>query len=232
MRFAQARYQENADRHRVAAPAFQPGDQVWLNAKNIRTSRPSRKLDNKRLGPFTVDTAVGTHAYRLLLPDTMKVHPVFHVSLLDPARDDPLPGQQIPPPPPVIVDGEKEHEVEEVVSAVGKSAAEGWEKIGGEEAARRVMEKAVKELEGLDAGLVLRSGQGAAQVVLKGAKEGYQKVGGNDAVKEVVAGAVKAAAEKYQRVVESGAVQEAVVAVGEAVGDARDWAAQNFAGWF
>ena len=62
---------------------------VWLNAKNIRTSRPSRKLDNKRLGPFTVDTAIGTHAYRLLLPDTMKVHPVFHVSLLDPARPDP-----------------------------------------------------------------------------------------------------------------------------------------------
>ena len=117
MRFAQARYQENADRHRVAAPAFQPGDQVWLNAKNIRTSRPSRKLDNKRLGPFTVDTAVGTHAYRLLLPDTMKVHPVFHVSLLDPARDDPLPGQQIPPPPPVIVDGEKEHEVEEILDS-------------------------------------------------------------------------------------------------------------------
>ena len=117
MRWAQARYQETTDRHRDAAPSFQPGDKVWLNAKNIRTRRPSRKLDNKRLGPFTVDTAIGTHAYRLLLPDSMQVHPVFHVSLMDPVREDPLPGQAITPPPPVIVDGDTEYEVEEVLDS-------------------------------------------------------------------------------------------------------------------
>lgn len=117
MRFAQARHQANADRNRVPAPAFQPGDRVWLNARNIRTQRPSRKLDNKRLGPFTVSRVIGSHAYELKLPNTMKVHPVFHVSLLDPAREDPLPGQVQPPPPPVVVDNEEEYQVEAVLDS-------------------------------------------------------------------------------------------------------------------
>ena len=47
----------------------------------------------------------------------MKVHPVFHVLLLEPAFSDPLPGQRNPPPPPIIVDGEEEWLVEKIVSS-------------------------------------------------------------------------------------------------------------------
>ena len=47
----------------------------------------------------------------------MKIHPVLNVSLLEPAAQDPLPGQHIEPPPPVIVDGEKAWEVEEVLDS-------------------------------------------------------------------------------------------------------------------
>jgi len=62
MAYAQERQQENADRHRLPAPCFQVGDKVWLNAKNMKTRRPSRKLDNKRNGPYEVREKSGTHA--------------------------------------------------------------------------------------------------------------------------------------------------------------------------
>lgn len=48
----------------------------------------------------------------------MRIHPVFHVSLLEHAADDPFPGQQpLPPPPPVEVDGEGEYRVDEVLDS-------------------------------------------------------------------------------------------------------------------
>jgi hypothetical protein len=47
----------------------------------------------------------------------MKIHDVFHVNLLEPASTDPLPGQTTPNPPPVEIDGEKEWEVETVLSS-------------------------------------------------------------------------------------------------------------------
>jgi hypothetical protein len=47
----------------------------------------------------------------------MDIHLVFHVSLLDPVHQDPLPGQVIPAPEPVIVEGEPEYEVQEVLTS-------------------------------------------------------------------------------------------------------------------
>jgi len=79
MGYAQERQQENTDRHRITAPSFQIGDQVWLNAKNLTTRRPSRKLDNKRHRPYEVKGRVGTHTYSLELANTIKIHNVFHV---------------------------------------------------------------------------------------------------------------------------------------------------------
>jgi hypothetical protein len=46
------------------------------------------------------------------------VHPVFHVELIRPAASDPFPSQIVDDsqPPPVLVDGELEYEVEEILA--------------------------------------------------------------------------------------------------------------------
>ena len=69
-------------------PRFKPGDLVWLLRRNIKTTRPSDKLDHRRLGPFPVDRAVSDTAYKLHLPTYLsRLHPVFHISLLEPYHD-------------------------------------------------------------------------------------------------------------------------------------------------
>jgi hypothetical protein len=87
---------------------------VSLYARHIRTIRPSRKLDWKRLGPYEVKRVVSPYAYELELPVRLKIHPVHHVSLLDPIVDDPLPGQEVTSPPPVEVEGDQEYQVARV----------------------------------------------------------------------------------------------------------------------
>ena len=47
----------------------------------------------------------------------MKIHPVFHVSLLEPYKDSTIPGQLQAPPPPIEVDGAEEFEVSEILDS-------------------------------------------------------------------------------------------------------------------
>jgi hypothetical protein len=87
---------------------------VWLDARNERTTRPTRKLDWKRLGLFWIQKQVSPYAYELELPASMRIHRVQPVLLLDPVVEDPLEGQVVPPPPPVEIDGEEEYQVSSV----------------------------------------------------------------------------------------------------------------------
>jgi hypothetical protein len=93
-------------------PALQKGDKVYLLRKNIRTKRPSDKLDNKKLGPYKIKTVKGALNYELELPTNMRIHPVFHVSLLEPAPPGAprAPNIEIDP-----VNPDAEYQVEEIL---------------------------------------------------------------------------------------------------------------------
>ena len=98
-------------------PEYNIGDKVWLLRRFITTKRPSSKLDYTRLGPFEIINKIGTRAFKLKLPDTMKIHPVFHVSLLEPFTANTIPGRSLPLPAPIEVDGIMEYEVEEILDS-------------------------------------------------------------------------------------------------------------------
>ncbi|MBW0546950.1 hypothetical protein O181_086665 [Austropuccinia psidii MF-1] len=80
---ARRRLKKYADRNRSIPPDFQPGDKK-----------------------------IGSHAYHLKLPQQGKsVHPVFHVSLLEPVKQSSIPNFHQLPPPPALVEEQEEWEV-------------------------------------------------------------------------------------------------------------------------
>ncbi|QRW18200.1 Retrotransposable element Tf2 protein [Rhizoctonia solani] len=97
-------------------PEYSIGKKVWLDGKNIELRTNSNKLDPKQLGPFKVTEKISSHAYRLELPETLKIHDVFYVGLLLKAHESP--SQPFPSrPPPETIEGEEEYEVEQIIDS-------------------------------------------------------------------------------------------------------------------
>jgi hypothetical protein len=94
--------QANAHKRDVV---FSVGDKVRLSTANLSLpSSISRKLTARYVGPLVVERVVSPVAYKLKLPASLKIHPVFHVSLLQPWREDEVfPAHQsaLTRPPPV-----------------------------------------------------------------------------------------------------------------------------------
>jgi len=107
------------NRRRSLAPIFQPGDWVYLDASDIKTTRPSPKLSHHRLGPFEIERQVGPLAYRLKLPHGLRqLHLVFNVVKLSTILDNLIPGRKPRAlPPPIVVNGEPEWKVKEVLDS-------------------------------------------------------------------------------------------------------------------
>jgi hypothetical protein len=120
---AQDRQKSYADTKR-RAHEFHEGDLVLLATTNLHFKTGVRKLHPKYIGPFKILRMIGTNAVELQLPSAYsRIHPVFHVSLLQTYKEG---GSFKPlPPPPEVVDGEPFYKVERILGHrtkyVGKS---------------------------------------------------------------------------------------------------------------
>jgi transposase InsO family protein len=110
---------ERAKRHfdlRKRALELSPGDRVLLNTKNLTFKGiTSSKLAPRFVGPFTVEEKVGNVCYKLALPETMEVYPVFHVELLRLYKGPDF----IPPPAVECEDGSVQYTIDKILKSRG-----------------------------------------------------------------------------------------------------------------
>ena len=94
--------------------SFSEGEMVLLSTKNmnLKHAEKSRKLLPRWVGPFKIVRKVDSLAYELEMNPGWRIHPVFHVSLLEPYRTD---GRTQPPPPPIDLEGHLEYKVESIL---------------------------------------------------------------------------------------------------------------------
>jgi len=94
---------------------FKENDQVLLETTNLQTTHPKAKLAPQHYGPFRVIWASPTNC-KLDLPPHMKIHPIFHNSLLKPYHETKEHGPNHEKPAPEIVNSEEEHyEIESIL---------------------------------------------------------------------------------------------------------------------
>ena len=77
-----------ANKKRIVGPVLKKGDKVYLWRRNIRIKRLSNKLDFLKIGLFLVKEVKGLVNYKLRLPEGMRIHPIFHKLLLEPANPE------------------------------------------------------------------------------------------------------------------------------------------------
>lgn len=113
MESAQKRQKSFYDPHHKHV-SYKVGDMVMLCTANLKIkSVLPKKLLPRFVGPFRIIKEINEVAFQLELPDNMKCHNVFHVSLLKPYIAD---ARHSKPPPPDVVDGALEYEVDSILN--------------------------------------------------------------------------------------------------------------------
>jgi hypothetical protein len=63
-------------------------DLIYLLRRNIKTIRPSDKLDSRKIGSFKIKRNIRNISFEFKLSLIMRIHPIFYILLLEPAYPD------------------------------------------------------------------------------------------------------------------------------------------------
>lgn len=90
---------QQADQHR-SERSFEEGDWIFLRLQpykqmSLKQLNKDNKLASKYYGPYNMLQKIGGMAYKLELPASSQVHPIFHVSCLKKVIWDKIPIQTI-----------------------------------------------------------------------------------------------------------------------------------------
>ncbi len=110
----QEQMMKQVNKHRKEVD-YEVESKMFLNERNIVTARSFKKLDDKMLDSFTNLDFIDS-SYKLELPESMRVHDVFHPDLLRPAVDDFLHGQKNEPSGSIVVNDEDEWEIDDILN--------------------------------------------------------------------------------------------------------------------
>ena len=115
---AQEDMRKYADKKRSDADEYKVGDLVMLSTKDLKyqmVGRRTEKLMERFVSPYRVKEIISSNAVKLELPSTVKIHPVVNVSRVQRYIGQ-VEGQRKEQPAPVIIEGEEEWEVEQILN--------------------------------------------------------------------------------------------------------------------
>jgi hypothetical protein len=119
-RLAEARDKVMRSHEGRALPTYRVGDEVLLSTVNLAfpAAFPVKFLP-RYVGPFPIIQQFGPVTFKLQLPGHMRVHPVFHASLLRPYVSAPGGVFPLPRPfarPPPVVPADDQYTVEQLLA--------------------------------------------------------------------------------------------------------------------
>ena len=94
--------------------SFKKGQKVWLDTQNMKTTY-HKKMTPKCEGPFKIKEVLGPVTYQSKLPNTWKVHNMFHAVLLKPYQENEVYGENFPTLPLEIINGEEVYQVKTIL---------------------------------------------------------------------------------------------------------------------
>ncbi|XP_061628312.1 uncharacterized protein LOC133477511 [Phyllopteryx taeniolatus] len=84
---------------------YKVGQTVWLSFRDLPLQTESRKLTPRFIGPFPITELINPTSVQLKLPQALKIHPTFHLSLLKPVSTCALSPSAVPSPQtPRVID--------------------------------------------------------------------------------------------------------------------------------